>query len=327
MKKAASSASNRGALIPTRRDFLKSATAVAAGFVAPSPVRAEVGQPLASVPFFTHRITRLIAGGNPLYGYSHFNRQLDLAMVEYFTDERVVEFLLNCQKAGINTWQSNFKDRSRRQYPKIREAGCKMNWICLADPFDVDRNARTPEAIQAAMRKAVETAAPAKPIGIAHHGGVTDTLWRMGQIEQIRTFINLVHDAGFPAGVSSHNPTVIEAVESKGWPVDFYMGCFYCVSREPEDFQKEIGVVPVGETYLSSDPPRMCAVLRKIQKPCLGFKILAAGRRCDSREQVREAFDFAFKNLKPTDAVIVGMYPRYSDQISENVQIVRELCG
>jgi hypothetical protein len=71
----------------------------------------------------------------------------------------------------------------------------------------------------------------------------------------------------------------------------------------------------------------MCAVLRKISKPCLGFKILAAGRVCTSPKKVREAFDFAFKNLKPTDGVIVGMYPRFSDQIAENASIVREIAA
>ena len=159
------------------------------------------------------------------------------------------------------------------------------------------------------------------------HGGVTDTLYRAGKLDQVRTFLNRVHDAGLPAGVSTHNPTVLEEIESKGWPTDFYMGCFYRVTRVAEEYQKEFGTVPEGEGFFASDPPRMCSVLRQIQKPCLGFKILAAGRRCDSLEQLRQAFEFAFRNLKPTDAVIVGMYPRYSDQISENVRLVKEICA
>jgi hypothetical protein len=105
------------------------------------------------------------------------------------------------------------------------------------------------------------------------------------------------------------------------------MTCFYCESRRPEEFQKEIGVIPVGETYLSSDPPRMCEMIWRTRKPCLGFKILAAGRRCGTPEAVRKAFKFAFQNIKPTDGVIVGMYPRYSDQISENVALARELAA
>jgi hypothetical protein len=248
-------------------------------------------------------------------------------MLEYFTDEQVVKFLLDCEKAGINTWQSNFKDRARRQYPKIRDAGCTMNWICLADPWDVNRNAKTPDEILDAMLKSVDVAAPAKPIAIAHHGGGTDSLFRAGKLDLIKTFLNKVHDLGLPAGISTHNPAVVEAVEEKGWSNEFYMTCFYRVSREAEDFQKEVGTVPVGETYLSTDPPRMCKMIQQTKKTCLAFKILAAGRRCDSPGQLRQAFEFAFRNIKSTDPVIVGMYPRFSDQISENVRIVGEIAG
>jgi hypothetical protein len=129
------------------------------------------------------------------------------------------------------------------------------------------------------------------------------------------------------AGISTHNPAVVEAVEEKGWNNDFYMTCFYCVSRLPEEFQKEFGVAAVGETYVASDPPRMCKLIRQLNKPCLGFKILAAGRRCKSRQEIRACFEFAFQNIKPTDAVIVGMFPKFSDQITENVGIVKELVA
>jgi hypothetical protein len=151
---------------------------MATGLMAVPLAGTEPGAALPTVALGPHRVTRLIAGSNPLYGYSHFNRLLNQLMAEYFTDER----------------------------------------------------------------------------------------------------------------------------------------------------KKEIGVIPVGETYLSTDPPRMCEMIRRTRKPCLGFKILAAGRRCGAPEDVRKAFEFAFQNIKPSDGVIVGMYPRYTDQIGENVGLVRELA-
>jgi len=288
-------------------------------------VTAEPGL-LPTVDLAGKKITRLIAGGNPLTGYSHFNSILNALMTEYFTDEQAIKFLLDCQKAGINTWQSNFAERARRRHPKIRDAGCTMHWLCITDPWSANPNAKTSEEIRDGTMKCVDMAALAKPIGIAHHGVVTDRLFRAGKLDLIKDFINKVHDSGFPAGISTHNPAVIEAVEEKGWKNDYYMNCFYRVTREPEDFQKEVGVLPVGETYLASDPPRMCKMIRQTKKTCLGFKILAAGRKCDSREEVREAFKFAFANIKPGDATIVGMFPKFSDQISENVEIVCEVA-
>ena len=311
---------------PSRRDFLKGAMAAAAGLaVAPLAV-AQEASPLPTVAFGSHRITRLIAGGNPLIGGSHFNRLLDDLMREYFTDQQVVKFMLACEKAGINTWQSNYNAGLQRQFPMIRDAGCKMNWIYNGDagdlgvpyPSSVYPNASKQEMLQGAM-KAASLASKVKPIGIAHHGDFTDQHWRLGSIDLVRDFINHVHDLGFPAGVSTHNPAVIEALESKGWPIDFYMACFYKASRTDKEFEKEMGIRPVGQTYVATDPERMTKVIGQAKPVCLAFKILAAGRRCESPEEVGQCFDYAFKNIKSTDAVIVGMFPKFSDQITENV--------
>jgi hypothetical protein len=321
--RAAAYTESRGS---TRRDFLRGATTVAAGVVAARAAGAEDGRLLPTVALGPSRVTRLVVGGNPLYGYSHFNEQYSRHMLEWFTDERVVSFLLDCEKAGINTWQSNYDTRVPRQLPRIREAGCRIQWLCLAAPWDVDPDgSRTPQGILDGMLKCADVVSRLKPIGIAHHGWATDLLWRAGKLDLIRTFIDKVHDLGMPAGVSSHNPVILEALEAKGWPNEFYMASFHYLSRQPDEYKKELGAVPLGETYLSEDPARMCAVVRRVGRPCLVYKLLAAGRRCGSPEEVRQAFEFAFQNIKPVDAAIVGMYPRYSDQIGENTRMVREI--
>ncbi len=61
-----------------------------------------------------------------------------------------------------------------------------------------------------------------------------------------------------------------------------------------------------------------------MKKPCFGFKILGSGRKCESQQSVREAFKFAFERIKATDGVIVGMYPRFFDEIRANAEFVRE---
>ena|SRR5258708_6276075 len=67
---------------PTRRDFLQTTLTAAAG-AAVLPQLAESSRAasttdnlLPTVQLGRHRITRLILGGNPIYGYSHFNRIL-----------------------------------------------------------------------------------------------------------------------------------------------------------------------------------------------------------------------------------------------------------
>ncbi|MBI1941014.1 MAG: twin-arginine translocation signal domain-containing protein [Acidobacteria bacterium] len=309
----------------TRREFLKGVTTAA---VAGLPLGSSASSGLLpTVPFGPHRITRLIVGSNPLRGFAHFNAQYGRHMLEYFTDERSVKFLLDCERAGINTYQSSYyPPRLQRHLEGVRQAGSKLQWVCLAAPWAVmEAKEWTPELILEGTMKCIEAVAKLKPIGIALHGSATDRLWRLGKMEPVTTIANKIHDLGLLAGASIHNPQALGQLEQTNCPVDFYMTSLYNMTREPEDFQKEFGVVPVGETYLASDPERMCKVIRQSRKPCLAYKVLAAGRRCDSPHEVRQAFEFAFKNIKPNDAIIVGMYPRFSDQIGENTRLAREI--
>jgi hypothetical protein len=113
----------------------------------------------------------------------------------------------------------------------------------------------------------------------------------------------------------------------EGWENDLFMTCFYYVSRPREEQQKMMGKVVVDEPFFESDPVEMTEVIRRISKPCLAFKILAAGRMCQNQKSVQAAFQFAFQNIKPIDAVIVGMYPRFEDEVSLNAGYARKYAG
>jgi hypothetical protein len=60
--------------------------------------------------------------------------------------------------------------------------------------------------------------------------------------------------------------------------------------------------------------------MRQVKQPCLGFKILGAGRLTSSQKDVIAAFKFAFENIKPIDGVIVGMFPWFFDEVCANAQ-------
>ena len=138
-------------------------------------------------------------------------------------------------------------------------------------------------------------------------------------------FLKRVRDAGVLAGVSTHMPAVVDAIESKGWEVDYYMTCVYERHRTAAELEKLLGQapIPVGEVYLPLDPPRMFQAMRQTRRPCLAFKILAAGRLSERAAWVEQAFRDTFAGIKPSDAVIVGMYDRVSDQPAQNAELVR----
>ena len=263
---------------------------------------------LPRVAFGPASISRLILGANPINGGSHLSGFVNRQMRRYFTEENILVLLRRCWELGVNTWQSGGVNVELWQ--RFREAHGEMHFLSLAadsptDPWPVERLAE------------------AGVLGIAHHGEVTDVMFRTGRLDEGREFCKRVRDTGVQVGVSTHMPAVIEHIEEQGWDIDFYMACVYERHRSREELLELLGHVPIPlrEVYLESDPPRMCEAIRHTSKTCLAFKILAAGRICDSPEQVEAAFRFTFENLKPHDAVIVGMYPEYTDQVAENVAL------
>lgn len=301
----------------TRRQFLQRTVALAASAAAmPEALSAEM--PAASrlpvIQLGQHEVTRLILGGNPIYGYSHFNRLLSEYQTRWHTPDRVLELLHHAEAQGINTWQNSYAERTLADLDRYRSAGGKMHWLCLGKP-DWDQN---PQLIN-------ETA-KLHPIGIAPHGALAERLHRQDKLTVLTDLLKRIRDTGVLVGLSAHNPAVIELAEEKGWDVDYYMCSLYYLTRPKEEFQQLLGTdLPLGEIYLPSDPPRMFEVIRATRKPCLAYKVLAAGRRVASAAQVRQCFETAFGEIKAKDAVIVGMYQQLGDQVGQNCSIVREI--
>jgi hypothetical protein len=300
-----------------RREFLTKLSALAAlGQIDVAGVKGALaadqtsysGQPESTMPMITlgsHRISRLICGSNPLLGYSYMGQHTDRQMREYFTTERTVEFLQKCEMAGITIHQAS----SRYDYlGTLRERGSKLQIISL----------------DSEQEKIRETIRISQPIAMVHHGGVTDRLFAEGNSKLVHNYVKAIKDCGLMAGVSAHNPNVIKQIADEGWEVDFFMTCFYFLTRHPEKAEP-MPIIPVGSyNFFKDDPKAMTQVIRQVKQPCLAFKILGAGRACSSEENVRAAFQFAFENIKPTDGVIVGMFPWFFDEIGANVQYAKE---
>lgn len=294
-----------------RRSFLRQAslgTAImgAAGAALAQEPPGMASGPLPKVRLGDHEITRLIAGYNPIGGYSHLSAHMSSIMRDWFTVERTAAFLQRCEALGINTFQFDITEKTMQALDIVWGSGSKLKFLCL-------HGGRPNEEPLARVKDY-------RAFAVAHHGGATDARFRAGRVESVHDFVKEVHDMGFLAGVSSHNPENIARIEDAGWENDFYMTCFHNVTRTHDEMIREFGAATVGEPFFDSDPEKMCAVVRQVKKPCLAFKILAAGRKCDTRNITEQAFKYAFENIKKSDAVIVGMFPRDSDQVLEDVE-------
>jgi len=298
-----------------RRDFLRKvgalpATMIAAGGGTGASAAPAEEQELPQIRLGPHSISRLICGANPFNAGSHLSVFVNRQMRQYYTAEQILKTLRRCQQVGINCWQSGVGNVGL--YRRLIDEGGKMHYIAIA----------------AGGPSGIETLARAGCIAVAHHGEVTDQLFKSGRIDRIGAYLKRVRDAGMLAGVSTHMPEVVDTVESKGWDVDYYMTCVYERHRSAAELEKLLGQapIPVGEVYLPLDPPRMFKAIRQTKRTCLAFKILAAGRLSDRRHWVEQAFRQTFESIKPGDGVIIGIYDRYSDQPAEDADMVRRFA-
>lgn len=310
----------------SRRQFLQSGAALAAGFAAaprmlqPQAAPAQAAAPSAApatvqVPrmkFGPVEIGRLVLGVNPLYGFAHYNLNFARSMAEWYTQERVCETMHRANAFGIDAFNYVHMSRAPQDLARFQSEGGKMHLIIQVTAHDDE----------AALVKNL------KPLALQRRGEEIDIAFRNGTMAAERDWCKRVRDLGVMVGVGTHKPEVIAMVEEQGWDVDFYAGSVYNRTRTEDEWKQalngHIAEMP-REIYVQSDPARMYAVMRQTQKPCFAFKILAAGRIAE--DGVEGAFRTAFASIKANDGVFIGVYPRYKDEIKENAEMVSRILS
>lgn len=315
----------------TRRGFLQSATALAAGVTAAAGSAAQMpggrgaqapggrGMPAPPVPkkpvsevqvpkmkFGGVEISRLILGGNPFGGKGHFNDNLKAFMREYFTEDRICAVMHQCNRFGINAFNSVSRNAFLQRF---EDEGGKMYSIAQGGHAPVEEQVKS-----------------LKPLAIYNMGEVVDKAFQNDAMDDIREWCKRARQTGAVIGVGTHKPEVIALVEEQNWDVDFYAGCVYNRTRTTDEWRQVLKgeiMEMSGETYMQSDPPRMYKVMRQTKKPCFAFKILAAGRIPDA--SIEQAFRTAFESIKPIDGVFVGICPHIKDEVREDAEIVHKI--
>jgi hypothetical protein len=259
-------------------------------------------------------VSRLIVGDNPVYGYSHFNRLLAQHQRAAHSPEQVVATLRRAEEVGINTWQSTLTERSLSDLLRYRDRGGTIHWLCLSTSHWYDE----PQLIAEAARH--------HPIGMAPHGGgIGDRCLREHKLDLLHDILKRIRDTGVMVGLSVHDPRLLQIAEDAGWDIDYYMTSLYHIRGGEEEFKQKFGHAPLGEVYLREHRDTMCRQIRQTSKPCIVFKVLAAGRTIRSKGQIRAEIGYALNHIKSSDALLIGMYQQFGDQIGENAALVAEL--
>ena len=286
-----------------RRDFLRSGAvlAAAAGAAAGAPPVRQTGMAsapaaLPTVRLGTLEVSRLILGSNPFWGYSHKSAALDEEMRRHHTDARIIEILDEAASCGLTAVASPPDERWTKLWARYRDGGGRLKiWIAQCHG--------APEQMPQEIDRSVKAGAGAVFI----QGMRVEEQFGKGRFDTLRAWIDLIKEAGLPAGAAAHWPEIHPELERRGFPTDFYYQCFYNVSKTSD--------------FSAAERERAVAVIAAIGKPVIAYKILGAGRLAAA-----DGFEYAFSRIRRKDGVCVGIYAQNAvDQIRQNATFTEML--
>jgi len=262
-------------------------------------------------------ISRLICGGNLIIGSAHDRDLIYVAslMRHYFTDKKIIETWQICEECGINTMigpvNSPYalgEDPTIRVYNRYRnEWGGKIQWIAQTYPKTYD------------LYGSIQTAIDNGAVGAFMHGGIGDNWVRNNRVDLLAKVIEFIKKNGLIAGCACHSLEVPVAMEKAGVNVDFYMktlhsGDYWSATPKTERPERRL---PPHDNMWCIRPEETIEFMRKVKKPWIAFKVLAAGAI-----HPQKGFRFAFEN--GADFANVGMF---DFQVREDALITRDIIA
>lgn len=232
-------------------------------------------------------VTRFILGGNPFAGFSHQTRERDAEMRAWYTDERIVETLFAAQSLGVTATISRGDAHMARCLKGYWEQGGTMVWIAQTA-------SEAPTQLDAA-RSCVDSGASACFV----HGGIVDNYLARGREDDLARAVDLIRELGLPVGVAGHEVSSFQWAE-RHLDVDFYMACYYNPSSRRESPHHVHGA---DERFRPEDREERAALIQTLSHPAIHYKVMAAGRL-----PAAEALAYAARQMRPGDAVCVGVY-------------------
>ena len=255
-------------------------------------------------------ITRLFCGGNLTSGFAH-SRDLiyvSLLLKHYFTDEKIFETWEICEECGINTAILRLDDDVIRLINKYwDERGGRLQWIAQVKPKTDD--------LTTDIKRSVDNGA----IGVYVQGGVGDSFVKDGRVDLLGEALEFIKKNKVIAGIGAHSLEVPVACEKAGLNPDFYMKTLhqdnYWSSTPKED--REEFALPPHDNMWSTTPEETIEFMKKVKRPWIAFKVLAAGAI-----HPMDGFKYAFEN--GADFVCAGMF---DFQVREDVVIARDILS
>ncbi len=270
------------------------------------------GEPLPKGKLGTIEIGRLVMGGNLIGGWAHSR---DLMYVSnllraYNTREKVFDTLALGERSGITMIQID--PACMEVVEAYRKAGGKLQvMVCIH-----------PDTDESKVREEVHGLVDRGAVALYTHGEVSDRCTRGNDLKTLGRAIEIIKEAGVPAGIGSHSLETTIAAEHHGLGADYYVKTFHpdtYWSATPKEKREEwcwygprsLDHDGYHDNIFCLDPERTADFMRSVNKPWFAFKVMAAGAL---RPEI--GFNHAFRH--GADFVIAGMF---DFQVATDVEV------
>jgi len=247
-------------------------------------------------------ISRIFPGGNLISGFAHSRdlKYVSPLLLNYFTDEKVMETFEICEEMGMNTAILRLDDHCIRIINKYwNNRGGKIHWIAQV-------KMKTDDATSEA-KKAIDNGA----VGVYVHGGVADKFAEAGRVDLLGKAVDFIKQNGAIAGVGGHSINVPIACEKAKLNVDFYLKTLHSHKYWSANIQ------PENDNIWSKTPEKTADFMKTVKKPWIAYKVMAAGAI-----HPRDAFKYAYEN--GADFICAGMF---DFQVREDAIIAKKILS
>ncbi|MFR1518363.1 MAG: hypothetical protein ACLSVG_06260 [Clostridia bacterium] len=244
-------------------------------------------------------INCFISGSNPLNGYSHQSKEKDKEMSDYFTFERMLKYLHQCEENGIDTIVARMDKLMIQLFKEYWLQGGKIKWI--------GQTAREYGSVKQNITEGIKAGVSALFI----HGGTVDQHFREGIPEKLIEYVKYAKSFNLPVGVASHNPDCLLKLQDMDCENDFFLLSLYNINGYLG--KKEISS---DEKFDDQDRKKALQILHSLKRPCILYKILGAGRK-NLSEALIDISDY----IRKCDGIMIGMYTKENENlIQENTE-------
>jgi hypothetical protein len=276
----------------TRRKFLKTTAvlglAAEAGLISDS-VGAVTPVEMPTIRLGDFRVSRLILGSNPFWGYWHKNPRKP----QDYTQAARKSVMDAAADLGITAvWTPAYREWIDLWTDYKTHGGKLPTWIGQPDGY---KGVSVEDQITACYKNGGKA--------VCVQGANVDSALEKQEYDKLRKWLDLIKGYGLPAGLASHQPASILKAQELGLPADFY--------------HLTLGI-PDG--FAGPDRDKTLDTVKQIDKPMVVFKVLGAGRFAP-----KEAFPYVLKAIRRKDGVCVGV--DNPEQLAENTTLVRSLTN